>query len=133
MPLEELAIIHQRLESLLAADAGAHLDAIYFCPHHPNPGFAGERPEYKIRCECRKPAPGLLSNAARDLHIDVSRSWMIGDSERDLGAAAAFGVPAVLVSSNQQGFKESISSKCAFRAETVGEAVERILMNTTSV
>ena len=131
--LEELAIINQKLHSLLAAEAGAHLDAIYFCPHHPNPGFAGERPEYKIRCECRKPAPGLLADAARDLKIDVSRSWMVGDSERDLGAAAAFGIPAVLVSSNQQGFKESISSNCAFRAETALEAVRRILSKATSL
>ncbi len=52
---------------------------------------------------------------------------MIGDSERDLGAAAAFGVPAVLVSSNQQGFKNDVSTKCAFRSGTVKEAVERIL------
>lgn len=52
---------------------------------------------------------------------------MIGDSERDLGAAAAFGIPAVLVSSNQQSFKESVTSPCAFRANTVKEAVERIL------
>jgi len=123
----ELAAINQKLEWLLMAEAGAHLDAIYACPHHPKSGIAGERAEYKIRCHCRKPAPGLLEDAARDLAIDVSRSWMIGDSERDLGAAAAFGVPAVLVSSNQQGFKDDISSKCAFRADDVKNAVQRIL------
>ncbi len=131
--LDELAVINQKLESLLAAEAGAHLDAIYFCPHHPDSGIKGERPEYKMRCQCRKPAPGLLADAARDLDIDVSRSWMIGDSERDLGAAAAFGIPAVLVSSNQQGFKEPVSSKSAFRAETVRQAVERILINSPSI
>ncbi len=54
--LEELAVINQKLESLLAHEAGAHLDAIYFCPHHPDAGIKGERPEYKIRCQCRKPA-----------------------------------------------------------------------------
>ncbi len=77
--------------------------------------------------------PGLLAEAVRDLHIDTSRSWMIGDSERDLGAAAAFGIPAALVSSNQQGFKEQVSSKCAFRAETVQQAVEKILINFRSI
>jgi D,D-heptose 1,7-bisphosphate phosphatase len=123
--LAELAEIHQKLEALLA-QAGAHLDAIYFCPHHPDTGVAGERPEFKISCCCRKPAPGLLESATRDLNIDVSRSWMIGDSERDLGAAAAFGIPAVLVASNQQAFKESILSKCAFRAASVNEAARRI-------
>ena len=124
--VEELEAINHRLESLLKAEAGAHLDAIYYCPHHPDAGVPGERKEYKIRCHCRKPAPGLLEQAARDLNIDVSRSWMIGDSERDLGAAAAFGIPAVLVSSNQQGFKAAICPNYAFRAETVKEAVQRI-------
>ncbi len=123
---EELDQIHQTLTSLLAQE-GARLDAIYYCPHHPHAGVAGERAEYKIQCHCRKPAPGLLEEAARDLNIDVSRSWMVGDSERDLGAAAAFGIPAAWVSSNQQGFKEDVKSKYAFRAESVKEAVRRIL------
>ena len=129
--IEELAAIHQKLESLLAKE-GARLDAIYYCPHHPDAGFPGERPEYKIRCDCRKPAPGLLAAAARDLAIDVSRSWMIGDSERDLGAAAAFGIPAALVASNQQGFKEAVTSKYSFRTETIWEAVERIVSPTSA-
>lgn len=123
--VEGLGIIHQRLESLLE-QSGAHLDAIYYCPHHPDAGVPGERPELKIRCQCRKPAPGLLESAARDLDIDTSRSWMVGDSERDLGAAAAFGIPAVLVASNQQKFKESITSPYAFRAKTVIEGVRHI-------
>jgi D,D-heptose 1,7-bisphosphate phosphatase len=122
----EMAAIHHRLEFLLS-QSHAHLDGIYYCPHHPDAGIPGERPELKIRCHCRKPAPGLLEDAARDLNIDVARSWMIGDSERDLGAAAAFGIPAVLVSSNQQGFKADITSAEAFRAPSVLEAVQRIL------
>jgi D-glycero-D-manno-heptose 1,7-bisphosphate phosphatase len=124
--LAELDEIHKKLEALLA-QSNAHLDAIYYCPHHPEAGVPGEQPEFKIRCHCRKPAPGLFESAAHDLNIDVRRSWMIGDSERDLGAAAAFGIPAALVSSNQQSFKESISSKYAFRAASVNEAVQRIL------
>ena len=123
---EELDAIHEKLKSLLA-EKGARLDAIYYCPHHPDAGVAGERAEYKVRCDCRKPAPGMLQEAARDLNIDVSRSWMVGDSERDLGAAAAFGIPAVLVASNQLEFKEDVSSTCAFRVRTVKEAVQRIL------
>ena len=114
----ELAAIHDKLE-LLLSQSGAHLDAIYYCPHHPDAGS---------RCDCRKPAPGLLERAAHDLNIDIARSWMIGDSERDLGAAAAFGIPAVLVSSNQQSFKRDIVSAEAFRAASVLEAVQRILL-----
>ena len=127
----ELAAIHQRLEFLLA-ESGARLDAIYYCPHHPDAGFRGERPELKIRCHCRKPAPGLLEYAARDLNIDIARAWMIGDSERDLGAAAAFGIPAALVASNQQAFKGDVKSAEAFRAPSVLEAVRRILKNDLS-
>jgi D-glycero-D-manno-heptose 1,7-bisphosphate phosphatase len=112
-----LRAIHDRLESLLA-QSGAHLDAIYYCPHHPD--FTGH-------CDCRKPAPGLLQSAARDLGIDIGRSWMIGDSERDLGAAAAFGIPAALVASNQQAFKESIASAPQIRAASIAEAVQHIL------
>jgi D,D-heptose 1,7-bisphosphate phosphatase len=126
----ELTAIHERLKVLLTK-SDAHLDAIYYCPHHPDSGFPGERRELKIRCHCRKPSPGLLESAARDLNIDVTRSWMIGDSERDLGAAAAFGIPAALVASNQQWFKEGIVSREAFRAPSVLEAVRRILKTTT--
>ncbi len=122
----ELSAIHHRLEFLLL-QSGAHLDAIYYCPHHPDAGSPGERPELKIRCHCRKPAPGLLENAARDLNIDVARSWMIGDSERDLGAAAAFGIPAILVPSNQHSFKADIKSAEAFRSPSVLEAVQRLI------
>ncbi len=60
-----LAVINKKLESLLMAEAGAHLDAIYSCPHHPDSGVPGERSEYKIRCHCRKPAPGIRGGNAR--------------------------------------------------------------------
>jgi mannose-1-phosphate guanylyltransferase/phosphomannomutase len=113
----EVEAINDRLRSLLA-QSGAHLDGIYYCPHHP---------DFAAPCDCRKPAPGLLRNAARDLQIDVSRSWMIGDTERDLGAAAGFGIQAALVASNQQAFKESVVFTPAFRANSVLEAVQRIL------
>ena len=89
--IEELRGIHDRLETLLGAE-GAYLDAIYYCPHHPDKGYPEERPEYKIDCDCRKPKPGMLLQAARDLHIDLSASYMIGDSPRDVGAGEAAGV-----------------------------------------
>ncbi len=79
---EELHEIHKKMETLLGED-GAYIDGIYICPHHPDKGFEGERPEYKFDCDCRKPKPGLLLQAARDFNIDLSQSIMIGDSERD--------------------------------------------------
>ena len=80
---EELHEIHKKMETLLGKD-GAYIDGIYICPHHPDKGFEGERPEYKIDCDCRKPKPGLLLQAAKDFNIDISQSYMIGDSENDL-------------------------------------------------
>jgi mannose-1-phosphate guanylyltransferase/phosphomannomutase len=80
-----------RLEALLAENGGV-LDRIYFCPHHPQAGFAGEIAALKIRCECRKPGSLLLRQALADLPIDRLRSMLIGDSLRDIGAARGIGV-----------------------------------------
>ncbi len=77
--------IHAKLETLLGTEH-AYLNAIYFCPHHPDAGYPGERKEYKIKCNCRKPAPGMLLKAAEDWNIDIANSYMIGDSQRDVEA-----------------------------------------------
>lgn len=82
---EELHEIHKKMETLLGKD-GANIDGLYICPHHPDKGFERERPEYKIECECRKPKPGMLLQAAKDYNIDLSQSYMIGDSLRDVEA-----------------------------------------------
>ncbi len=82
---EELHEIHKKMETLLGKD-GAYIDGIYICPHHPDKGFEGERPEYKFDCNCRKPKPGLLLQAAKDFNIDLNESYMLGDSERDVEA-----------------------------------------------
>lgn len=82
---EQLNEIHRKMETLLGKE-GAYVDSIYICPHHPDKGFAGERPEYKIVCDCRKPKPGLLLKAAKDFNIDLSKSYMIGDDDRDVQA-----------------------------------------------
>jgi len=84
--------VHERLRGLLA-ESGARVDRIYYCPHHPT---AGE-PPYRGACDCRKPLPGLVLRAARELGIDLTRSYMVGDSARDVQAAQAAGVTPVLV------------------------------------
>lgn len=81
--IEELEYIHASLETMLGKER-AYINAIYYCPHHPDKGYPEERPEYKIDCECRKPKPGMLLQAAKDWNIDLSKSYMIGDSDRDL-------------------------------------------------
>ena len=82
---EELQEIHNKMETLLGAE-GAYVDAIYYCPHHPHKGYEGEIPELKFDCDCRKPKPGMLLEAALDFNIDLSQSWMIGDGENDVQA-----------------------------------------------
>jgi histidinol-phosphate phosphatase family protein len=88
---EGLDHILGRFEALLAENGGV-LDRIYFCPHHPESGFAGEIAALKVRCECRKPGTLLLRHALADLPIDRSRSMLIGDSLRDIGAARGVGI-----------------------------------------
>lgn len=87
---DELQRIHEKMETELGLH-GAFVDAIYFCPHHTDKGFEGERPEYKCNCTCRKPKPGMLLKAAEDFNIDLSQSYMIGDGWRDVEAGQAAG------------------------------------------
>ena len=96
---EELDQIHNKMETLLGAE-GAYLDAIYYCPHHPDKGFEGEVVELKINCDCRKPKPGMLLRAAHDFNIDLGKSWMIGDKDKDVMAGKAAGCQTVWISNS---------------------------------
>lgn len=82
----QLDQIHKKLETELG-NHGAKLDAIYFCPHHPESGFEGEVKNLKINCNCRKPKIGLIKKAVKDFNIDLSKSYFIGDSTTDYKTA----------------------------------------------
>ncbi len=94
--------IHNKMETLLGME-GAYLDAIYYCPHHPHKGYEGEIPELKIECDCRKPKPGMLLEAAKDYNIDLERSWIIGDGENDIKAGNAVGCKTALIGTEDFG------------------------------
>ncbi len=81
-----LAKVHERLRDLLRTDAGATLDGIYYCPHHPDAG-----------CQCRKPRQELLHRASHDLHLDIGRSYMIGDKALDAMFAVNAGLKGLIV------------------------------------
>lgn len=98
----DIAAVHRRLEWELGK-TGAYLDGIYVCPHHPDAGFAGERTDLKITCDCRKPSTGLLERACRDLAIDLSQSWMIGDQTRDVEMAQRAGIRSILLQTGAAG------------------------------
>lgn len=93
---EELEEIHKKMETLLG-EKGAYVDAIYFCPHHPNKGFDGEVTELKIDCDCRKPKPGMILRAAEEFNIDLSKSYMIGDSDVDIKTAENAGCKSIKI------------------------------------
>ena len=96
---EQLREIHDKMETLLGRE-GAYVDAIYYCPHHPHRGYPGEVAELKIDCDCRKPKPGMLLRAAEDYNIDLTKSWMIGDSENDVQAGRAAGCKTMRIGEN---------------------------------
>jgi histidinol-phosphate phosphatase family protein len=118
--IEDMERIHERMKMLLSAE-GAKVDAIYLCPHYPVGGFRGERPELKFDCECRKPKPGLLLQAARDLGIDLGRSWLIGDCETDIMAAHRAGIRAIIVGGGCEG------TKADYAVKTIKDAADIII------
>lgn len=103
---QELGEIHNKMETELGLQ-GAYLDAIYYCPHHPDSGFVGEVKELKIDCDCRKPKPGLLLKASQELNIDLSHSWMIGDSKNDILAGKNAGCKTALI--GNEDYKQDIT------------------------
>ena len=122
--LEELNVIHQKLETILGSK-GAKLDATYFCPHHPERGFEGENLKFKIPCDCRKPAIGMLTRASEDFNIDLNHSFIIGDSSRDIRCGINAGVKTVALLGGE-GFDET-SAKPDFVFPSLFAAVQFIL------
>lgn len=105
--LEELKVIHNKMETQLGKEK-AKIDALYYCPHHPDKGYPEERPEYKIECYCRKPKPGLILDATFDFNVDLNKSFMIGDNERDIEAGINAGCTTVGVMTGYGVRKSSI-------------------------
>ena len=129
---EKLKTIHQRLSELLEGD-GAHVDGIYYCPHHPDIG----EPPYRTICDCRKPLPGMLRKAARDHDIDLSQSYVVGDRSIDLETGNAIGAYTILVRTGYGNHEaDSIlknGGKTDFIAADLLEAVDHILIHASHV
>ncbi|MFC2017862.1 D-glycero-alpha-D-manno-heptose-1,7-bisphosphate 7-phosphatase, partial [Chloroflexota bacterium] len=112
-----LASIHKKLEIELARHS-AHLDGIYYCPHHPDKG-----------CDCRKPKTALFRRAAKELDIDFEKSFMIGDMQIDIEAGKKLGCRTVLVTTGPKGGKD-IVNPASFTAPSLMEAVQWIINNS---
>ncbi|MBR2518192.1 MAG: HAD family hydrolase [Selenomonadaceae bacterium] len=83
----DVAKLHDFMQKSLS-EVGAHIDAFYFCPHHPE----GTVAEFAVTCDCRKPKPGMILRACEELQIDPARSILFGDSQRDIDSARAAGL-----------------------------------------
>jgi len=88
----DVQAVHHHLQKLLERN-GVYLDALYYCPHHPE----GKVAAYRKECRCRKPAPGMIEQACRDLNIDLSRSAVIGDKASDILLGRQLGLMTILV------------------------------------
>jgi len=121
----DVAEIHRALEWQLGEE-GAYVDGIYVCPHHPEGGFPGERPELKIVCDCRKPATGLFEMARRELDLDPARTWMVGDTTRDLELARRAGIRSILVRTGEAGRDGLFATEPDFIVDDVAEAARLI-------
>nr|WP_314445935.1 HAD-IIIA family hydrolase [uncultured Lachnoanaerobaculum sp.] len=123
---EELHNIHNKLKTLLG-EKGAFVDDIFYCPHHPDKGFEGEVPELKFDCDCRKPKTGMIDEAVKKYNIDLSKSYMVGDSTMDLELARNAGVKSVLVDTGFAGDDGKYDRSCDIEAKDLLDAIEKII------
>lgn len=93
---DELERIHNRIYTLLGKE-GAYLDGLYYCPHHPDKGYAGEVAALKFDCDCRKPKVGMLKKAESDFNADLAKSWFIGDTTMDVQTGINAGMRTVIL------------------------------------
>ena len=109
-----LACIHEKMKADLAG-CGAHIDGIYYCPHHPDEN-----------CDCRKPKPNLIIRAAREHGVDLSQSYLIGDSDKDIEAGKASGCMTFLISHKEK----SVEQKADYVVDSLLEAARLLQHNT---
>jgi mannose-1-phosphate guanylyltransferase/phosphomannomutase len=122
----EVAAAHARM-SMELGEAGAYVHDIEICPHHPERGFPGERPELKIDCDCRKPKPGMLLRAAERFNIDLSHSYMIGDRTIDIEAGQRAGTMTIGVRTGH-GYRDGKSAAVPDQmCDDLAGAIDRVL------
>lgn len=114
---EELLPLHEKLK----AETG--VDAIYYCPHHPE----GSVPEYSFVCDCRKPKTGMIERACKEYDLDLKSSWIIGDRESDILTGRAAGLKTVLVRCGYGEDELARGVSADVIADDLAEAVEKIL------
>jgi len=115
--------IHRKIENILE-EYGTNITKFYFCPHHPNANLV----EYRVDCECRKPKTRLFKLAAKEFTLDLKKSFVIGDSFRDIESAKNIGCKSIAVESGSSDFRDS---KPDYKVKDLYEAAELIISQVT--
>ena len=124
--LDEAWEINKKLEELLAKANGSYLDDIFICPHHPDRGYPEENKEYKIICDCRKPKIGMIKEAEKKHNIDLSKSYIVGDTTIDVMTGINAGLKTILVKTGLGGTDNKYDVKADYVAKDLLEAVKII-------
>jgi len=123
---DDLLDAHVQVVRLLAGQ-GVEIDDYRYCYHHPDAVV----PEFEGDCDCRKPKPGMLLEAAAALDLDLSRSWMIGDADTDVAAGRAAGCRTILVESRRSTHRRGSAGRPDYRAKDIAEAVDVVAGETS--
>lgn len=122
---KDLDAVNKKLTNLLS-EAGIAINGFYYCPHFEN----GTVKEYSIACDCRKPAPGLILQAANDFSIDLSKSWMIGDILNDVEAGRRAGCKTILINNgNETEWEINELRQPHYKVQNLFEAADIIANN----
>lgn len=128
---DELVVLHEKMKQELK-EAGAKIDAIYYCSHHPeknHPDIAPENMKYRIECLCRKPKTGMLDKAAKDFNLDLKKCFIVGDATRDIQTGINAGCRTILVKTGYAGSDNKYEAIPDFIVEDLKEAADLIEMN----
>lgn len=125
--LEEAWEINKKLEELLYNENGAYLDDIFICPHHPDKGYPEENKEYKMVCNCRKPKIGMIEEAIMKHNIDLSKSYIVGDTTIDIMTGINAGLKTILVKTGLGGTDKKYEVKADYVTKDLLEAIKLII------
>ena len=118
--------INKHLETILVKEK-AFYNALYYCPHRAGKDFNKENKEFHISCECRKPNIGLILKAQDKFNIDLSRSWFIGDTDRDVLTGKRAGMKTILVDNDSTYGKNELAVTPDFKTATLLDAINLII------
>ena len=124
--IETVEEIHHKMKTQLGAE-GAYVDAIYYCPHHPDKGYPEENPAYKIPCNCRKPGTAMINQAITHHNISPKSSWIVGDTTTDIQTGKNAGLKTALVKTGSAGQDGKYTATPDITTQDLHEAIAQIL------